>query len=376
MSQSGIQSFKYIDALRGIAILGVILVHSSQMIAPANKYILWLMGEGARGVQLFYVASALTLCMSWAARRPRERSPVLNFYIRRFFRIAPTFYLAIIFYIVVDGVAPSHWAPNGIEWWYILLTAFFLHGFHPETITSVVPGGWSIAVEMLFYVSLPFLLSCIKSIKVGIVFLVATVMLSAANYMLVPYVFSYPDHQSYLVRSFIFLNFFGQLPVFIVGILGYLFLAAAYSRKITLLVCGPLFLVFLLVFLYPAINPNSQSVFSQYSRMAHHFIAAGLFCVFAVLLASWPLRLFVNELTIKIGELSFGMYLSHSAVLKCFSRLGVSDLFAKSDLGSVAFFVIVATSAAIVSLFLRKWIELPGVRIGGDIIRRRESQST
>ena len=36
-----------------------------------------------------------------------------------------------------------------------LSTAFFLHGLHPEAINSVIPGGWSIAVEMTFYLFFP-----------------------------------------------------------------------------------------------------------------------------------------------------------------------------------------------------------------------------
>ncbi len=87
-----------------MAILGVILVHSSQSVAPTNVTLLWFMGEGARGVQLFYVASALTLCMSWVARSSHETFPIRNFYIRRFFRIAPMFYLAILSYIFREWV--------------------------------------------------------------------------------------------------------------------------------------------------------------------------------------------------------------------------------------------------------------------------------
>ena len=38
-----------------------------------------LADQGARGVQLFFVASAITLCMSWEARR----DGAIPFYIRR-----------------------------------------------------------------------------------------------------------------------------------------------------------------------------------------------------------------------------------------------------------------------------------------------------
>lgn len=171
MLKTDIKKYDYIDALRGLAILAVVLVHSSQSVAPNNAILLWLMTQGATGVQLFYIASALTLCMSWMARSSHEMFPARNFFIRRFFRIAPLFYIAILFYISVNGFSPDYWSPNGIKWWFAPTTALFLHGFHPETINSVVPGGWSIAVEMSFYLILPFLIVKIKSIKTCLFFL-------------------------------------------------------------------------------------------------------------------------------------------------------------------------------------------------------------
>ncbi len=67
-----IKNHRYIDSLRGLAILGVILVHSGQSAPPVNLNLLWIFGNSAAGVQLFYVISALTLCMSWNMRFGRE----------------------------------------------------------------------------------------------------------------------------------------------------------------------------------------------------------------------------------------------------------------------------------------------------------------
>jgi len=64
--------FGYIDALRGIAILGVMAVHCSQCIPEHPGVFRGVINEGARGVQLFFVASALTLTMSWSVMPQRE----------------------------------------------------------------------------------------------------------------------------------------------------------------------------------------------------------------------------------------------------------------------------------------------------------------
>ena len=365
MLQSDVKKYDFIDALRGLAILAVMLVHSSQAVTPSNGILRWLMDEGARGVQLFYIASALTLCMSWMARSSHELFPIRNFFIRRFFRIAPLFYIAIVFYSYVNGSAPDYWSPNGVKWWFVPLTALFLHGFHPETINSVVPGGWSIAVEMSFYLILPFLLWQIKSIKTCLCYFIISLFLYKLNQLIVPQLFFYPDSQHYLVNNFAFSNFLGQLPVFLIGIFCYLILRKNYPRKQIAKIGGLLLFVLLVLFCYPS------------ARLPpHHFIAGGLFSVFAVLLANWPTRFLVNKVTMLLGKLSFSMYLVHFAVLQYFYKFGFSGLFPKSNSASLLHYLCVILVATFLSWFLYKYIEKTGIALGRHLIEKLEQEVT
>lgn len=146
----------YIDAARGIAILMVVLVHHTAAVAkimPLGDAATLIGGYGQMGVQLFFVASALTLCMSQSRRGGQSLG---DFYLRRFFRIAPLYYVGIILYALIDLVAPregfgAYTAGN------ILANLTFVHGFVPSAINDVVPGGWSIGGEMAFYAVFPFL---------------------------------------------------------------------------------------------------------------------------------------------------------------------------------------------------------------------------
>ena len=57
--------YAYIDALRGFAILAVIATHTSQITPDVNGTTIKLLTQGARGVELFFLTSALTLMMSY-----------------------------------------------------------------------------------------------------------------------------------------------------------------------------------------------------------------------------------------------------------------------------------------------------------------------
>ena len=129
----------------------VIAVHTSQSFLDLPNWLVKFLSQGARGVQLFFVTSALTLSMSWVARN----ESAANFYLRRFFRIAPMFWIAIFFFLWLNGTAATIYAPDGIGFRQVLMTALFIHGFWPDAITSVVPGGWSVADEVIFYALFP-----------------------------------------------------------------------------------------------------------------------------------------------------------------------------------------------------------------------------
>lgn len=57
----------YIDALRGIAILLVVIVHTSESIKNLNPSLIKFLSFGQLGVQLFFVLSAYTLCLSYSS---------------------------------------------------------------------------------------------------------------------------------------------------------------------------------------------------------------------------------------------------------------------------------------------------------------------
>src|SRR4051812_31822989 len=195
-------------------------VHSSQASSAwssgAGRQIV---DQGARGVQLFFVASALTLAMSWHARN----DGAVRFYLRRLLRIAPMFWLGTLFFLWLDGFSPRYFAPGGIDGTDVLLTALFLHGWNPDTVNSVVPGGWSIAVEMTFYLVFPLLMLVVRGWLTALAAFVAcnAIALYSFDYFWANRALFWPGASDGLASTMLHLWFPTQLPVFALGFLLY-----------------------------------------------------------------------------------------------------------------------------------------------------------
>ena len=83
-----------IDGLRGVAALYILVYHLALLPQPNLTVPLWasrFVLTGGTGVTLFFLMSPFCLCLSKQKRR-QESQLTMNFYLRRFFRIAPLFY--------------------------------------------------------------------------------------------------------------------------------------------------------------------------------------------------------------------------------------------------------------------------------------------
>jgi peptidoglycan/LPS O-acetylase OafA/YrhL len=164
-----------IDGLRGIAVLMVLAVHTSQRVGNVGleAFQFPLIGEfinaGARGVELFFLLSAFTLFRSLKAKYSEESNPRRNFYIRRAFRILPLWWLAVTLYALWGGRSLGESVPS-----YLLYFGFirYLPGL------DVFPLGWTIFVEETFYLFLPVIFGFIVSTTRAAVFFAVMLELS------------------------------------------------------------------------------------------------------------------------------------------------------------------------------------------------------
>jgi peptidoglycan/LPS O-acetylase OafA/YrhL len=359
-----VKKYAYIDALRGIAVLGTLMVHCSIYEKGINNF-----GDffkdfasfGAFGVQLFFLLSGLTLFLSSKDNRQNEKHQTLNFYVRRFFRIAPLFYFAILIYIITYFYgAPNWWLDkSGLSIKDLLFpTLFFINSFHPNYINSLMPGGWSIAVEMIFYLILPLLFKFINSIsRAHWLFFISLIIYIVTNYFLI-------NHQLVkdkdLWNSFCYFSFFSQLPIFCLGILLYFYIkeenmSNVFSAKSQL----PLFFIIILLIFNVILN-----------FIPIHVLISSYFFALVFIISSKKNIIFENKILIFIGKISYSMYLFHYVMLFVMWKLNLLDLIDSQLLNFVFRFFILLLFTIILSYFTYKYIELPFIKLGKKVIIR------
>ena len=89
-----IKKYDWVDAMRGYAILLVMMIHTSQVFLGNLFHLSPITQIGDLGVTMFFIASSYTLFNSYKNRSIVDGEKAsLFFFIRRFFRIAPLYYV-------------------------------------------------------------------------------------------------------------------------------------------------------------------------------------------------------------------------------------------------------------------------------------------
>lgn len=149
-----------VDGLRGISILMVVLFHCFfilKVALPASAFADFVSELPSfirigfnfdKAVDIFFVISGYLIGTALLKEKEVTGSVALrSFYRRRFFRIAPLFWVALLLY--------GSFAWKG-DWQSLVGSLLFVENLFPN-LTKIVPVGWSLAIEVQFYVLIPFL---------------------------------------------------------------------------------------------------------------------------------------------------------------------------------------------------------------------------
>ncbi len=163
-----------IEALRGVAALTVVAHHSWALsnqprwswslewlswlpfVTPDSRFPVYLVveGFGLWGVMLFFMLSGYLLADTFWRSEPAD---LRVYFIRRFFRIAPAYYVCVGLLFLFFAGHRLVFSEQGAK--QLLANATFTHYLFPGTSSSLNVNGalWTLTIEMLLYAFLPIM---------------------------------------------------------------------------------------------------------------------------------------------------------------------------------------------------------------------------
>ncbi|MER8573382.1 acyltransferase [Mesorhizobium sp. M1409] len=356
-------------AMRCYAALAIMLFHLIALPKlQTPTYLSFIPTHFGFGVPLFYIVSAFGLFVGYAGRIG-SRSELREFYLRRFFRIAPLFYFMIVFFyflFLMLGGSPFPLSQ-------VISSVLFVFNFIPQHVSGIVMASWSIGVEMAFYAILPLLVFAITGLARSLVLFAITVFL-AANWALA---FQATEGALALFGQ---LSLMAHLCYFAAGIAGYfvwlrlcrtspkigrIIFAASFVTIISLICFANQIAIFLGTILGPSGSSGVKAVWAV--TLAGAVVGVSLY----------PQKWFVNPVAKLLGNASFSVYLWHPIVIVMLDRLGLyRAIYASFGGASLPFLAsVIATLAVLIplSLLSYRYIERPGMALGTRFSRPRSA---
>lgn len=370
----GKQRLRFLDAMRGLAAVYVVVYHMLMIPQPSLLAPRWaekVAMAGGSGVTLFFIVSAFSLYYTMPMRL-HERRPAMSFFLHRFFRIAPLFYFVIVVSLVRDAwlFGVQH---TPLE---IAAAATFSFNLVPGMQESFVWAGWTIGVEMIFYAVFPLIYSRVKSVGEGVALFFGCLLLWLLVHLLLDYMVIADAAKQSILRW----NTLKYFPIFAVGVVVYYafmrFNGASESPDRdpdrgkglgSALWWGGLFG-------YAALLQGwLPNIFGD-----HYYWQALIYGCLLMGLGLRPLRAVVNIATCYLGKISYSVYLNHPTIVFLLIPVyrWIYQQAPSLTLGFLGSLLITLAVVLPVSAVTYRFIERPGIVLGKRIAERLKARAT
>ncbi|AYZ33807.1 acyltransferase [Serratia sp. FDAARGOS_506] len=368
-----------LEGLRGLASLWVVLGH----ICILTRFQVPILSDPAIGVDLFILLSGYLMAKNYVERKEQEpwndSSTFKKFWTRRFFRIAPLYYVLLAVAIVfgsyfgeardIIGHFYSETQTNSSRYSdHSFLNVFthvtFMFGFLPDYSFNTVLPDWSIGLEMQFYLLFPFIMLTVLKLGFARACLAVILLCGLAKFLVPDYFAAFPMPSMILIKLNLFIG-------------GMLMAESIRSKSVRYVFFA------LLTVLGSAYLPNELNKY-------HLLAQIGLILMMVTILwtrseeSKWgrvlrlPRWVLTNRFSVFLGDVSYSVYLLHLLiVLPAVAYLLSNASFA--ELSSVMRFIVAAgiilpLTYGIATL-LYHFVEKPGIKLGKMLISRNQTKA-
>ncbi len=335
MDNGRIQS---LDGLRAFAILFVLISHSawkldSQITIKLGEADLQnLFYNGWFGVGLFFVLSGF-LIASQLLKHPINKSQIKNFMCKRFFRIAPAYYIAVSATLVSLHIYPEvgkNSSPDLMDIWTVPLIShlLFVHDYIGRF--PWIDGiFWSIPIEIKFYMVLPFFIYLLNNLRNN----TNKITMIASFYGSYIIIRTYYIYTEYGTDDIPYLDYFFQIKTpfhmaldgLTIGVLCAFILKSdfanrieANTQKLNIGFYGGLIL-FSILALPPHFTDNVSTLFERTIMASLFSISFGIILI-CLIKGCCATEFFSNKILKFIARISYSLYLTHTFALSLQER--------------------------------------------------------
>ncbi|GAB3927594.1 acyltransferase family protein [Larkinella terrae] len=305
---SNTERFHFLDGLRGIASLLIVIHHTftTHIVAFLDQHG-WsvpgflLLTFTQSGVELFFVLSGVVLLRPYL--RSGRRLDVKNFYYRRFRRIYPPYAAALVFGAAVVWVIlafPTWYSEELLPFSFReLVEQAFIFNFDGVYFNI---AWWSLQIEILFYILVPVIIhrfAAARRFSYRRLWLLITLTLLLTTCAQVYLDATHPHIYSYHATRLIFYKFIDYPICFLLGV--YLAASDSNPKEAVLFILAGILLI------------AASWFFLPFGYAGCGLVYAGM--IVLMFQENRLKRLFERPLFVWLGERSFSLFLTHVSVI-------------------------------------------------------------
>jgi len=338
-----------LDLMRALAILFVILAHMRTFWVNQFPGLRNFSIFGYWGVELFFVLSGF-LIGGILIRCHEKGDSIRDFWIRRWFRTLPNYYLFLSINMLLAATLLQRPAGNWTYWLFGQNLFYKMPSFFPES--------WSLTVEEWFYLLTPLLIyslsRVLRSLKKAVIITILSIMVSSLA-LRIGLVLTADPMWDIGIRKITLL----RLDSLMFGILGAWlshYYKPLWNQLRTKGVNLGLVLTFLSILLYFLMDKNV----SFFSRTLYFNLTSLAFFCFLPMLSSWQTNQnkIISAFITRISIWSYSLYLCHYIIMLLFLKYS-PDAMQLSITGKICLSLSWLATSLLVSMLTYHYFEKP-----------------